>query len=155
MWRPGFHRPESRIADKKERDRKRKEEKKERNNNRIWTAERINYINNINYYIVSYTTTIRVTQHIQHILDSYKHLSSFYNIRYNTDNNDSEINTAELLYLYSAEASCSIAPPDNSSKQTWLSWLLVKIWVPKSLYKTEINTWVRHGSGVSKRFKLA
>ena len=54
---------------KKERVENRKEEKKERNNNNDLTAERINYINNIYYYIVyntlqSYTAYTSLTRQL-------------------------------------------------------------------------------------------
>ena len=53
-----------------------KEKKKEQQHQKL-TAERMKY--NISYKILHSIIYIRVTQLIQHILDSYKHLSNSYN----------------------------------------------------------------------------
>ena len=101
------------LIRKKGIEREKKRRKKE-TTSESHTAERINYINNKS--ITQYTTLIRVIQHIHHILDSYKHLSRHYNS--NTYKTLSQRSTQRnyYIYIYNAEASCSIAPPEKLVK---------------------------------------
>ena len=86
---------------------KRIERREGRNNTRISTAERINYIDNKILHSIHQISELH--RHIQHVLDSYKHLSSYYNSIHNR--NTQRYQHSGELYNYSQKPPAPFTPP--------------------------------------------